>query len=111
MSNIKNRVKFDRVDCQIWKKSYVDAKGRVVLPKKLRQKLSLNSHSDILWISCKHKNGRENRLRTSKDELQDFTLEDLNSGKCQNGRDKCDMKRDQDVIGDHPPFLQKRYRA
>jgi bifunctional DNA-binding transcriptional regulator/antitoxin component of YhaV-PrlF toxin-antitoxin module len=62
MSNIKDRVKFDRVDCQIWKKSNVDEKGRAVLPKKLRQKLGLNSHSYILWISTKRKSGRDNEF-------------------------------------------------
>jgi len=62
MSNIKDRVKFDRVDCQIWKKSHVDNKGRVVLPKKLRQKLGLNSHSFILWISAKRKQDRDNEF-------------------------------------------------
>jgi bifunctional DNA-binding transcriptional regulator/antitoxin component of YhaV-PrlF toxin-antitoxin module len=60
MPNIKDRVKFDRVDCQIWKKSNVDEKGRVVLPKKLRQKLGLNSHRFILWISAKRKPDRDN---------------------------------------------------
>jgi len=62
MSNIKDCVKFDRVDSQIWKKTYVDAKGRCVLPKKLRQKLGLNSNSYVLWISCKHKNGKDNEF-------------------------------------------------
>ena len=62
MINIKNRVKFDRVDCQIWKKSFVDAKGRVVLPLKLRQKLGLNSHSFVLWISAKKKVDRDNEF-------------------------------------------------
>jgi bifunctional DNA-binding transcriptional regulator/antitoxin component of YhaV-PrlF toxin-antitoxin module len=60
MSNIKNRVKFDRVDCQIWKKTKLDHKGRVVLPQKLRKKLGLNSHSSILWISAKHKSDHDN---------------------------------------------------
>lgn len=62
MSNIKNRLKFDRANCQIWKKSSIDEKGRVVLPKKLRQKLGLNSHSFVLWISAKRKNGRDNEF-------------------------------------------------
>jgi len=60
MSNIKNREKFNRLDCQIWKKTFVDAKGRVVLPLKLRQKLGLNSHSYVLWISCKRKMNHDN---------------------------------------------------
>jgi len=62
ITNIKNCVKFDRVDCQIWKKTQVDAKGRVVLPRKLRQKLGLSSKSFVLWISCKHKNGKDNEF-------------------------------------------------
>ena len=62
MSNIKNCVKYDRLDCQIWKKSNIDAKGRTVLPKKLRKKLGLSSGSSILWISCKHKNGKDNEF-------------------------------------------------
>jgi hypothetical protein len=62
LSNIKNRVKLDRVDCQIWKKSKIDNKGRCVLPLKLRQKLGLNSHSIVLWISAKRKNDRDNEF-------------------------------------------------
>ena len=63
MSNIKkNHLKFACVDCQIWKKSLVDAKGRVVLPKKLRKKLCLNSKSIILWISARHKDGKYNEF-------------------------------------------------
>jgi bifunctional DNA-binding transcriptional regulator/antitoxin component of YhaV-PrlF toxin-antitoxin module len=62
MSNISNRVKFNRIDSMIWKKSYVDYKGRAVLPQKLRQKLGLNSNSVVLWISAKHKEGRDNEF-------------------------------------------------
>jgi len=62
MSNIKHRDKFRLYDSQIWKKSKVDAKGRCVLPKKLRQKLSLNGHSSILWISAKLKDGKDNEF-------------------------------------------------
>jgi bifunctional DNA-binding transcriptional regulator/antitoxin component of YhaV-PrlF toxin-antitoxin module len=62
MTNIKNCVKFDRIDCQIWKKTKLDAKGRVVLPQKIRKKLGLNSKSSILWISCMHKNGKDNEF-------------------------------------------------
>ena len=62
MSNIKDRAKFEKLDCQIWKKSNVDAKGRTVLPKKLRQRLGLNSNSYVLWISAKHKNGKNNEF-------------------------------------------------
>jgi len=62
MSNIKNCVKFDRVDSQIWKKTYVDEKGRCVLPKKLRTKLGLNSNSYVLWISCRHKTNHDNEF-------------------------------------------------
>jgi bifunctional DNA-binding transcriptional regulator/antitoxin component of YhaV-PrlF toxin-antitoxin module len=62
MSNITFRAKFEKMDCMIWKKSQVDAKGRCVLPKKLRQKLGLNSKSSVLWISAKHKNGKDNEF-------------------------------------------------
>jgi hypothetical protein len=62
LSNIKNRVKYNYIDCQIWKKSNIDNKGRCVLPLKLRQKLGLNSHSIVLWISAKRKNDRDNEF-------------------------------------------------
>jgi len=62
MSNIKHRDKFRLYDCQIWKKTKVDAKGRCVLPKKLRQRLGLNGHSSILWISAKRKDGKDNEF-------------------------------------------------
>ena len=60
MSNIKHREKFNRLDSQIWKKSKVDSKGRCVLPQKLRKKLELNGHSNILWISAKR--GKQNNI-------------------------------------------------
>jgi bifunctional DNA-binding transcriptional regulator/antitoxin component of YhaV-PrlF toxin-antitoxin module len=56
MSNVKNRAKFEKIDNTIWKKSKVDKKGRTVLPQKLRQKLGLNGHSQILWIQVNRKN-------------------------------------------------------
>ena len=62
MSHIKNFVKFDRLNTQFWKKSKLDAKGRVLIPKKLRQKLGLSSNSFILWISTKHKHGKINEF-------------------------------------------------
>jgi len=62
MSNIKDREKFNRLDSQIWKKTHIDNKGRTVLPKKLRQKLDLNGHSSVLWISVKRKNGKDNEF-------------------------------------------------
>ena len=62
MSNIKDREKFNRLDSQIWKKTHVDSKGRTVLPKKLRQKLDLNGHSSVLWISAKRKTGKDNEF-------------------------------------------------
>ncbi len=64
MSNIKDRMKFEKLDNTIWKKSKVDSKGRTILPKKLRQKLGLNNHNSILWISVK---------RTKQDNI--FNLE------------------------------------
>jgi len=62
MTNIKNCVKFDRLDCQIWNKTKLDMKGRTVLPLKIRKKLGLSPKSSILWISCKHKNGKDNEF-------------------------------------------------
>ena len=63
MSNIKDRERFNRLDRWIWKKTYVDNKGRTVLPQKLRQKLGLvNGHSYILWICVNRKNGRDNEF-------------------------------------------------
>ena len=62
MSNVKDRIKFDRADSQIWKKSNIDEKGRTVLPKKLRRKLGLNANSYILWISAKHNNDKKNEF-------------------------------------------------
>ena len=62
MSNINHREKFRRLDSQIWKKSKIDVKGRCVLPKKLRQKLGINGHSSILWISAKRKDGKDNEF-------------------------------------------------
>ena len=60
--NSNHHLKIDRLDSQIWKKTFVDARGRVVLPKKLRQKLGLSAHSFVLWISAQHKDGRDNEF-------------------------------------------------
>lgn len=62
MSNIKDRVKFEKLDNMIWKKTKVDVKGRTVLPQKLRRKLDLNNFSSILWISIKRKDGKDNEF-------------------------------------------------
>ena len=62
MSNVKRRRKYAMFDCMIWKKSKVDDKGRCVLPKKLRQKLDLNGHSSVLWISAKRKTGKDSEF-------------------------------------------------
>ena len=50
------------IDCNIWKKTKLDSKNRIVLPKKLRQKLGLNGKKEILWISCRHKDGKSNEF-------------------------------------------------
>ena len=42
------------IDNTLWKKSKIDKKGRIVLPKKLRRLLSLNNNNIILWISVTH---------------------------------------------------------
>ena len=62
MNNVKHRAEIETGFAPIWKKSTVDDKGRCVLPKKLRQKLDLNGHSSILWISAKRKNGKKNEF-------------------------------------------------
>jgi bifunctional DNA-binding transcriptional regulator/antitoxin component of YhaV-PrlF toxin-antitoxin module len=62
MGNIKDRERFERIDKMIWKKTKIDAKGRCVLPKKLRQKLGLNGHRSILWISICKKAGKANEF-------------------------------------------------
>jgi len=46
----------------IWKKSKIDAKGRCVLPKKLRHELALIGNSQILWISVCLKNNKSNEF-------------------------------------------------
>ena len=44
-----------------WKKSKMDAKNRIVLPKELRLFMNLNGKKTILWISAirKDKHGNE----------------------------------------------------
>jgi hypothetical protein len=62
MSNIKHSEKFVRIDNMIWKKTKVDAKGRVCLPQKLRSRLHLNGNSEILWISVHQRSGKSNEF-------------------------------------------------
>lgn len=62
MTRPSDREKFDRLDNMIWKKSHVDKKGRCVLPQKLRQRLGLNNHCSILWISVKRKENKDNEF-------------------------------------------------
>ena len=49
-------------DNQIWKATVIDAKGRCVLPLKLRQRLGLNGDSQLLWISIHQKPGKTNEF-------------------------------------------------
>jgi len=51
-----NDEKINHCFVPIWKKCKVDHKGRVLLPKILRQELGLNGDSQILWISILQKN-------------------------------------------------------
>ena len=44
----------------IWKKSKLDSKNRVLLPKDLRHYLNLNGKKQILWISAKRKLDHDN---------------------------------------------------
>lgn len=46
----------------IWKKSKMDSKNRVVLPKELRQIFNLNGKKQILWISAKKKSDYDNEF-------------------------------------------------
>ena len=46
----------------IWKKSKLDSKNRVLLPKDLRQILKLNGKKQILWISAKQKTNHDNEF-------------------------------------------------
>lgn len=46
----------------IWKKSKLDSKNRVVLPQNLMQILNLNGKKQILWISAKKKEDRDNEF-------------------------------------------------
>jgi len=63
MSNISDREKFEKYNnCVLWKRSTIDSKGRVVLPHQLREKLGVKEGSEILWIQCIKKNGRENEF-------------------------------------------------
>lgn len=63
MSNISDRERYEKLNnCIYWKRSKIDSKGRVILPKQLRQKLGLNGNSEILWIQCIKKEGRENEF-------------------------------------------------
>ena len=45
-----------------WKKSRLDAKNRVLLPKDLRNYLRLNGKKEILWISATQKESHENEF-------------------------------------------------
>ena len=52
---------FVQIDTNIWKRTKLDAKGRIVLPRKLRQKLGVsNGISEILWICVNQKPGKTN---------------------------------------------------
>jgi len=62
MAFIKLAEKNNRSDNMIWKRTIIDSKGRCVLPLKLRQRLGLNSNSEILWISVKRKDGKTNEF-------------------------------------------------
>jgi len=54
--------KYNKSGFLIWKRSKVDAKGRVVLPRTLRSKLCLNENSEILFIQVIKKDGKENEF-------------------------------------------------
>ena len=45
-----------------WKKSKLDAKNRILLPKELRQFLNLNGKKQILWISATKKENHDNEF-------------------------------------------------
>jgi hypothetical protein len=63
MSNISDRERYERLNnCIYWKRSKVDSKGRAVLPHQLRAKLGVREGSEILWIQCIKKDGKENEF-------------------------------------------------
>ena len=62
MPRTRKSLVFDGFDCNIWKKTKLDSKNRIVLPKKLRDKLGLNGKKEILWISAKRKPNRDNEF-------------------------------------------------
>lgn len=62
MGNIKDRLKFEKLDNTIWKQSKVDGKGRTILPQKLRQKLGITNHGSILWIQVNRKKTKDNEF-------------------------------------------------
>jgi bifunctional DNA-binding transcriptional regulator/antitoxin component of YhaV-PrlF toxin-antitoxin module len=62
MNENENCINFIDYSCNIWKKTKLDSKGRIVLPLKLRKKLGITKNSTILWISCKHRNEKSNEF-------------------------------------------------
>ena len=60
MTNITHRQKFEKMNTIFWEKLKVDNKGRVLVPKAIRQKLGLNHNSKLLWIEVKQKPGKNN---------------------------------------------------
>ena len=62
MSNITNRAKFEKMNTIFWERSKIDNKGRVLIPKPIRQKLGLNHNSELLWIEIKQKPGKNNEF-------------------------------------------------
>ena len=63
MSNIKDRERFEKFNnVVLWKRSKLDSKGRIILPKPLREKLGVRAGSQILWIQCLRKENRVNEF-------------------------------------------------
>ena len=63
MSNIKDRERFEKFNnCLLWKRSKIDYKGRIILPKPLRQKLGVKAGSQILWIQCNRRENHQNEF-------------------------------------------------
>lgn len=52
--------KYNKSGFLIWKRSKVDAKGRVLLPQIVRKRLGLNGNSEILFISVSQKPEKSN---------------------------------------------------
>jgi bifunctional DNA-binding transcriptional regulator/antitoxin component of YhaV-PrlF toxin-antitoxin module len=67
VGNISDRERLERLKSVIWTCSKIDYKGRVLLPKQLREKLGVvNGRSKILWIQCNRKKDEKNEYKNDE---------------------------------------------